>query len=651
MANQLIEYEYTPLSTKFPEIRLLTLHAGNLSSGIEVELSTASLDDEYSSYEALSYTWGNSAPTYSIRIDGCTLKIASNLYHALRHLQEADTKRALWIDAICINQLNLEEKANQVRRMSAIYRKAKRVLCWLDEEVESIGNVFAKLENLAVIEDCPCITDSTEFQLGDGNVWIELQRDPMIWPAIADLLEHSYWKRAWIVQEILNAQDALVMCGKYTITWRAFVKGWGPIFWAKGLGNDKCFARATWLASLTEWNFEKEKKASILDHLQRFRWWQATNPLDMLYAFIGLPCREDTASLRVVYHCSETQLWQMFAKWHISETQTLDVLSYMDSKYEAVIPREARNAPLNSWTPVWTHAYNTVIASSTRKNEHPILHASADTKIPTDLLEWSNDPSKEYLPCIGFEFDRIRQLGDELDLGSGHRSDHRTLEPTNRIMQQWEGMMSVLKAQLNPYSGPDGMAARGSNVKQSSEKLCLLQKLSAEDIEVLNNHDLNCTALIEAFWRTLIADQWPWTTNMKSAREGRANTAVFQYYMDWRYSEDGNTFTPLTLEDQRKEWFQLKAAGTCSYRRYAITEKNYMGLVPAAAEVGDRICIFRGGQVPFVIRESVELQRDKYPQGRFYRCIGECYVHGIMDGEAMEGRISDEKRDTLFYLV
>lgn len=49
--------------------------------------------------------------------------------------------------------------------------------------------------------------------------------------------------------------------------------------------------------------------------------------------------------------------------------------------------------------------------------------------------------------------------------------------------------------------------------------------------------------------------------------------------------------------------------------------------MPHDSKVGDRICIFKGGSVPFVVRENVS---------GYYQLVGECYIHGIMDGEAME---------------
>ena len=63
-------------------------------------------------------------------------------------------------------------------------------------------------------------------------------------------------------------------------------------------------------------------------------------------------------------------------------------------------------------------------------------------------------------------------------------------------------------------------------------------------------------------------------------------------------------------------------------RKFFITKKGYLGLGPKLAELGDKIAIFHGSGVPFVLRKSVDKSRESS-----WEIIGECYVHGIMDGE------------------
>jgi len=87
-------------------------------------------------YEALSYTWGSSDTVDFIRIvDGQQvlgrLPVARNLDQALRHLRHRRKCRSLWVDALCINQSDDEEKRSQILHMSWIYRLASRTVIWL----------------------------------------------------------------------------------------------------------------------------------------------------------------------------------------------------------------------------------------------------------------------------------------------------------------------------------------------------------------------------------------------------------------------------------------------------------------------------------------------------------------------------------------
>ncbi|KAK3339883.1 hypothetical protein B0T25DRAFT_586421 [Lasiosphaeria hispida] len=60
---------------------------------------------------------------------------------------------------------------------------------------------------------------------------------------------------------------------------------------------------------------------------------------------------------------------------------------------------------------------------------------------------------------------------------------------------------------------------------------------------------------------------------------------------------------------------------------FAVTAKGYLGVVPGGTEVGDAICVFPGGGVPFLLRKKSE------SSSRHYSLIRECYIHGIMFGE------------------
>lgn len=107
------------------------------------------MDDE-PLYTALSYVWGTDKPSTAVLINGKLVLVRKNLAAALRHLRQIDCSLNIWIDAICINQDDKEEKSHQVEMMAKIYKSCVEVLAWLGpaddesdiamEKFESIGN-------------------------------------------------------------------------------------------------------------------------------------------------------------------------------------------------------------------------------------------------------------------------------------------------------------------------------------------------------------------------------------------------------------------------------------------------------------------------------------------------------------------------------
>jgi Heterokaryon incompatibility protein (HET) len=100
-------------------------------------------------YVALSYTWGDSVPRmgneyndknhrkYPIHADGGLMCVRRSLFQALLLLRDSRYQTfPVWIDAICINQNELDERNSQVFPMEDIYSQATTVVFWLGEEDE-----------------------------------------------------------------------------------------------------------------------------------------------------------------------------------------------------------------------------------------------------------------------------------------------------------------------------------------------------------------------------------------------------------------------------------------------------------------------------------------------------------------------------------
>src|SRR5207247_136756 len=97
---------------------------------VEFRIEHISLD-ENPQYNALSYTWGDPKRNWPIILNGKLSFVTHNLGDALRYLQVHEVLSPIWIDAICINQQNPKEKAEQVQQLRLIFQGAKNVIAWL----------------------------------------------------------------------------------------------------------------------------------------------------------------------------------------------------------------------------------------------------------------------------------------------------------------------------------------------------------------------------------------------------------------------------------------------------------------------------------------------------------------------------------------
>lgn len=122
---------YRPLDFDIFEIRLLRLHAG-LGEDVMVSLKYASLINS-PEYIALSYCWGDASEKKKINIkDWGDVEVTTNLEEALRSVRNGSPKSImLWVDALCINQQDTQERSQQVRQMRQIYSRAKEVISWV----------------------------------------------------------------------------------------------------------------------------------------------------------------------------------------------------------------------------------------------------------------------------------------------------------------------------------------------------------------------------------------------------------------------------------------------------------------------------------------------------------------------------------------
>ena len=208
---------YQSLDPTLKHIRVLELLPGTFESDLRGNLRTVTLDDK-PSYTALSYTWGarTEGRTLKIRPDSkrtsksIELPIADNLFMALRRLRRPLKTRILWVDVVCINQEDIDERSAQVVLMEEIYSNAESTAIWLgDTGGKSIYN-----DELTTSQR---LLQSVSSMFRNNIV---LRR---LWDADCIPMDHAIqtttpsWKdRGWVVQEYALSQRPYFQFGSRT---------------------------------------------------------------------------------------------------------------------------------------------------------------------------------------------------------------------------------------------------------------------------------------------------------------------------------------------------------------------------------------------------------------------------------------------------
>jgi hypothetical protein len=197
-------------------------------------------DDRVSGvFEALSYVWGETTDPKKVFVTDIHsidqpdapqqyLDITSNLYHALQELRDPTLPRIMWIDAVCINQSDLEERSSQVDFMAKIYSYANQVVIWLGPgDNTETKELFAAIEDAADIvhqaTNAEQYPKSVPYGSGENN---ESGRgDDFLEAALENLLARPWFSRMWVLQEAAAARSILVKCGVFELPGSMFTNG------------------------------------------------------------------------------------------------------------------------------------------------------------------------------------------------------------------------------------------------------------------------------------------------------------------------------------------------------------------------------------------------------------------------------------------
>lgn len=210
-------FPFRSLTTGTSLLRLVSVEPGSFSDPVQCKLRYVNLE-ERPTYEALSYVWGDATVTEPITLDGRRFPVTINLQLALRYLRQEDTKREFGIDAICINQTDMTERSEQVKRMHIIYKLAAKVIIWVGEDSNNsafsgsmgAGEIFTQLARAARKDR----QQEHEEESLERSQWTL---------SILGFISRPWFNRMWIIQESVANLETVITCGHASLPWVAFL--------------------------------------------------------------------------------------------------------------------------------------------------------------------------------------------------------------------------------------------------------------------------------------------------------------------------------------------------------------------------------------------------------------------------------------------
>ncbi|TVY73385.1 Heterokaryon incompatibility protein 6 OR allele [Lachnellula suecica] len=574
-------YQYEPLDATKNEIRLLRILPIRVVDGqeceVECSLFVTPLNDA-PPYEALSYTWGEHLDLQDIFLDDLPFKVTPSLQSALWQLQGHSEERLFWVDALCINQGDDQERGEQVSKMRTIYERATNVVVWLGNRSVRTSRAFALFEDLH------------EHILDKKYVYNVLRdRDNLdTLDAMGSILDRDYWKRIWVIQEVNSAKKATIMCGKYLIDLPK-VKAVQGALWRdhdryliQQAVDERIFSlfQKSILYSgpiaLEVSGFDPPSSfPDLFTALSEHQFKRASDPRDQVYALVGLTTAREDARFEINYSKSVGQVYIDVVKYIIISSKRLDIITSLhrgDKQYD-----------LPSWVPDWTinDTKTASLPSITIANPGD-RYSSAGTSIAEAELKAED----RILVAKGILLSPIKTVG--LKMTTTSSDDFKASIP---IILEWYRLCSTLDGTL--WERVDAFC-----------RTIFYNRISELDLEGYDS-PLELMKKIAAAIAVVAEDVCPGESVDRELVDLKNESSVLKWWA--------------------KSW--MKSAGsTIIGRRFFLSDSNLMGMCPNSAEPGDIICILLGCWVPVVLR----------PEGDHYIYLGEAYVHEYMYGKGMD---------------
>lgn len=587
-----VEFEYH-INPPDKNYKSYTLHAVSLTSGQLVW------------YTALSYVWGNPAFIKPMICNGKPFFTTVNLDIALRSLRNVDVAVILWIDQICINQADLEEKAQQVLFMSRIFDHAWSTLVWLGEEAD---NCSGALKTICAVND--------SFQYTNED-WIPEPEDfermslpapgSPKWSELAKFLERPWFQRVWIIQEIVFSKDIQFLCGTNYISWQdislfaiCMIQHGLIRYLSLNEPSQETISESGCGRLLDIFNIKGSftnivNSQSLLTALVQGRGAQATDPRDKVFAVMGM-----TPTIINPDYSKATFDVYVEAAESVEPENMVAMLSCVDHSQPI--------AGRPSWVPDWSTPRQTTALGYSSSSQGVYQNAKFSKLWPTPIRK-----DGKSLIVIGTLFDTISNL--TAVASSTLKDVPNTTSVTSKFVTQ---SMAMATQQCSSY-------------------------ISSK------------TGLFSAFWQTLVAGKDE-SGRMKAPTNEFA--PIFALLFDSATGQSPSipdqppsqpnpkrrlTLDKLNFRRPKKFYRQMQLAFSAAVtaRRFATTKDGFMGLMPRGAMLGDEVCVILGAHVPFLVRR---VPHNEIGINR-YHLLGECYLQGIMNGEGMGSMPESEMKE------
>ena len=579
-------YEKLP---KKRSIRLLDIAPGHATCPVRAKLLV--VEDLYKApkFEALSYVWGTPDDPVDTICNNEVVSVTKNLNSALRRLRRADKSRRVWIDALCINQYDLDERAQQVSIMRDIYGRAKSVVIWLG--LDTYGYAAKAISIIAYAARC-----MTERNVPSDEILFERESYPFFstngiipppghadWNAVWWLYRNEWFSRVWVIQEVAQDFSASMLIGDHSVPWIAVAEA-ALLFRSKHYTESLQDADNLVQAMIVKDTiFDWSDSPSLLDVISRFSNFNASDARDKLFAVIGLsqegkriekyPLIQPDYQKSIVGTFTDLVIQLMSAPRGIDFGEGgLDVLGRNE------ITR------MNEPTAIPSLCFTDDATLKTHDEQHfPSWVPRFDKQVP-----WCNSLSAR---------DQARRWNTSHNSVVERRSH---LSPRILILRGLR--LTTVK---NAYSSPKYYDRSRPGSMAHSPAISALYTQAKHDLPNYQGPD----SIGEAFAQTITAGR------ISSSSEDVFHEAELNKFLD--FEETGvQTFESFHIHNVTRSlpgYFMF------------VTDDDHIG-IGAQAQAGDEIWLLFGGRVLYILR----------PRDDHFTFVGECYVHGYMSGEAME---------------